>query len=150
MGHNYNDQMDGDEVDDTEHLDEEPVQLTVKHAECQTEDSTEFSRNTKTGDIVLADKGFSRVTTLFSERNAILIMPAFANPGEPQFSVESMNETCKIARVRVHVERIIQRLKIYDILNHRIPLDLLPHMDQVMRFIGVLVNLQSDIVKKTK
>lgn len=29
MGHNYNDQMDGDEVDDTEHLDEEPVQLTV-------------------------------------------------------------------------------------------------------------------------
>lgn len=98
-------------------------------------------------DEVMADKGFPTIKTDVENRNAIFVMPPFAY--NAQFTVEEMNTTYEIASVRIHIERCIQRLKIYRILSH-IPVELLPNCDRIVRICCALVNLQKPIIKIDK
>ena len=69
-----------------------------------------------TGDVVLADRGFT-VQESIAYRSATLNIPAFTH-GKAQLSALEVEETRKIARVRIHVERVIgslrQRFQILD------------------------------------
>ena len=58
-----------------------------------------------------------------------------------------MNETYKIASVRIHVERVIQRMKIFEILNRRITVDLFSYIDAIVHVIGVITNLSTPVLK---
>ncbi|KAH9361628.1 hypothetical protein HPB48_001505 [Haemaphysalis longicornis] len=98
------------------------------------------------GDVVLADKGFPGVRVDAAEADVILVMPPFASGGN--FTAEEMAETYNIASVRIHVERMIQRVKNFNIVNVRLPIELHDHIDQVMHVICVLANLQSSIFKQ--
>lgn len=97
------------------------------------------------GDLVLADKGF-----LIKD-----IMPPGVNVNIPpflttsQFTVEQVRQTECIARARIHVERAIRRMKIFNILNF-IPHSLLPHVDAVFQVIGALTNLQYPLIKEVE
>ncbi|KAM7290352.1 uncharacterized protein ISCGN_026997 [Ixodes scapularis] len=99
------------------------------------------------GDVVLSDKGFPSIRTTMAEKGAVLVMPPFSVGGQ-QLSQEDMDNTFHIAQVRIHVERVIQRLKNFHILKHRIPLTLIPQMDQVVQVCSALVNMQTPIIKK--
>lgn len=99
------------------------------------------------GDVVLSDKGFPNIRTTMAEKGAVLVMPPFSTGGQ-QFSQENMDTTYQIAQVRIHVERVIQRLKIFHILKHRIPLSLIPQMNKVVQVYSALVNMQAPIIKK--
>lgn len=96
--------------------------------------------------VVLADKGFPGVRIDAAEANAILVMPPFSSGGN--FTAEEMAETYKVASVRIHVERMIQRVKNFNIVNVRLPLELHDHIDRVMHVICILVNLQSGIFRR--
>lgn len=103
------------------------------------------------GDAVLADKGFPDiVTTLDSKgKKVILVMPPFLE-NKSEFDEEETEATYTIARVRIHVERIMQRLRTYHILN-QISENLFDHIDHIVHMCCVLVNLQSPIfADKTK
>lgn len=52
--------------------------------------------------------------------------------------------------MRVHVERIIQRLKIFKILSHRLDLRLMAHLEKILRVAACLVNLQGPIIAAQK
>lgn len=82
-----------------------------------------------------------------AEKGAVLVMPPFSSAGQ-QFSQEDMDNTYHIAQVRIHVERVIQRLKTFHILKHRVPLTLIPQMNQVVQVCSALVNMQAPIIKK--
>lgn len=69
----------------------------------------------QTGDKILADKGFPGICTVLGGRNAVLVMPPVLQC--PQFSAQEVRDTYHIAQVRAHVERMIQRIKIQNILN---------------------------------
>ncbi|XP_064467527.1 uncharacterized protein LOC135378425 [Ornithodoros turicata] len=97
------------------------------------------------GDVVLSDKGFPAIKTTFDDKGAVLVMPPF-NTGGRQLSVEDMETTFVIAQVRVHVERTIQRLKLFNILNNRVSLTLIPHMGKMMHICACLVNFQAPII----
>ncbi|XP_049524237.1 uncharacterized protein LOC125945895 isoform X1 [Dermacentor silvarum] len=97
------------------------------------------------GDVVLADKGFPGVRVDMAEANAVLVMPPFSTGAN--FTREEMAETYNIASVRIHVERMIQRIKTFNILNIRLPVELHDHIDQIMHVICVLANLQNSIFK---
>lgn len=99
------------------------------------------------GDEVLADKGFPGIRTGLGSRNITLVIPPFAN--SPQFTEVEMEATYKTASVRIHVERAIQRLKIFDIINHRIPYELVEHLDKIMHVLCVITNLKPGIFKDT-
>lgn len=98
------------------------------------------------GDVVLADKGFPGIQTVLDEngKGVVIVMPPFLR--DPQFSAEDVENTYNIAKVRIHIERIMQRLRIYKILD-KFSIDILPHADDIVFMCGVLVNLQPPIIK---
>ncbi|XP_064475409.1 uncharacterized protein LOC135389276 [Ornithodoros turicata] len=99
------------------------------------------------GDLVLADKGFPGIRTGVGQQKATLVMPPFAT--KPQFTEAEVDATYTTAAVRIHVERVIQRLRVFNILNRRIPHDLTEYMDKIMHIIYVLTNLRPGIFQKS-
>ncbi|XP_075550264.1 uncharacterized protein LOC142583657 [Dermacentor variabilis] len=98
------------------------------------------------GDVVLADKGFPDIKTGVGAQDATLVMPAFAT--SPQFTESEVDATYETASVRIHVERVIQRLKIYDIITRRIPHELTGYADEILHVLAVRTNLKKPIFAK--
>ncbi|CAN7999422.1 unnamed protein product [Ixodes hexagonus] len=98
------------------------------------------------GDVILADKGFPGIRAGLKDTDAVLVMPPFLS-GNGQFSEQEVRDTYNIAQVRIHVERMIQRIKIYNILKTTVPISLIPLMDDVFHMCCVLANLQPAIIK---
>lgn len=98
------------------------------------------------GDIVLADKGFPEIKTVIdlSGKKVQMVMPPFLEK-KNEFSTEETQQTYSVARVRIHVERIMQRLRTYQIL-HKIPQHLFHCIDDILHICCVLVNLQPPII----
>jgi hypothetical protein len=105
-----------------------------------------FLSKLASGDMVMADKGFPVIKSV---KGVITVIPPKASSAKKQFSAEEMESTQKIASVRIHVERVIQRLKIFQILTNRFDHSLLPHVDKIVHCCAVLVNLQAPIIKWT-
>uniref|UniRef100_A0A131YKB8 Harbinger n=1 Tax=Rhipicephalus appendiculatus TaxID=34631 RepID=A0A131YKB8_RHIAP len=103
----------------------------------------------ETGDVILADKGFPGIQAGVAGRNAVLIMPPFS-VGKQQFSEQQLNTTYNIAQVRIHVERVIQRIKTHGILQHRIPVSLIPAMSDIFHMCCVLANLQRPVIENNE
>ncbi|XP_077512591.1 uncharacterized protein LOC144123682 [Amblyomma americanum] len=80
------------------------------------------------GDTVMADKGF-KIRDLLEEKKVGINMPLFLR--QYQFEKEDMQETQDIASCRIHVERRIQRIKCYHIIDRPIPLSLGPLINQI-------------------
>lgn len=98
------------------------------------------------GDVVLADKGFPEFRKVIdaSGKEVLLIMPPFLEK-KTEFTKEETEETYNIARVRIYVERIMQRLRTYQILS-KIPEYLFKYIDSILHMCCVLVNLQPPII----
>ena len=102
------------------------------------------------GDVVLADKGFPEIKTVIdaSGKKVKMVMSPFLQQ-KNEFSILETQQTYSVARVRIHVERIMQRLKTYQILN-KIPENLFHCIDDIMHVCCVLVNLQPPIISNKK
>lgn len=96
------------------------------------------------GDEIMADKGFPGIKTAVGENNSILVMPPFMHNG--MLTQDEIINTYQIASVRIHVERSIQRVKIYNILQ-KIPTELLQCIDDIIFLCCVMTNLQPPIIK---
>ena len=86
------------------------------------------------GDDIMADRGFI-IRDMLLERKATLNMPPFTrkvNVGNrKKLNIAEIKQTRKIARLRIHVERAIERLKNFTLLSNTIPINchaLLPQM----------------------
>jgi hypothetical protein len=99
----------------------------------------------KPGDQILADKGFPGIQQELSQRKCTLTMPPFAT--NPQFSREEVLRGYSIASVRIHVERSIQRIKIFKVLEH-VNMKLVPHMDKIMYLACVFANNKEPLSRK--
>lgn len=97
------------------------------------------------GDQILADKGFPQINSELLKRQSVLIMPPFAY--NPQFSREEVLRGYSMASVRIHVERAIQRIKIFKILEH-IYIELLDNIDDIIFMACVLANNKEPLIKK--
>ncbi|XP_042147489.1 uncharacterized protein LOC121836605 [Ixodes scapularis] len=106
---------------------------------------SQFLNLVEPGDVILADKGFPGIKASIEGSNAVLVMPPFFS-GAGQFSCQEVEETYNIAQVRIHVERMIQRIKVYNILNTRVPISLIPVMSDVFHMCCILANLQPAII----
>lgn len=74
------------------------------------------------GDGVMADKGFT-IQNELEEMGLLLNIPPFTKCSA-QMSVSDTYLTQKIAKERVHIERLIAKVKTYKILSHTIPTSL--------------------------
>ncbi|XP_044576694.1 uncharacterized protein LOC123259933 [Cotesia glomerata] len=102
------------------------------------------------GDIVLADKGFPEIKTVIdaSGKKLKIVMPPFLEK-KSEFTIQETQQTYSIAKVRIHVERIMQRLRLYQVLN-KFPENLFHCVDDIIHICCVLVNLQPPIISNKK
>ncbi|XP_077497663.1 uncharacterized protein LOC144108263 [Amblyomma americanum] len=99
-------------------------------------------------DDVMVDKGFC-IDDMCAIRGLGVVQPPFLR-SEEQFSAEDATKTVHIARARVHVERAIQRMKVFKVLKGPILWDLVGALDKVMVVIAGIVNLSAPILSEKR
>ncbi|XP_068738747.1 uncharacterized protein [Montipora capricornis] len=98
----------------------------------------------KEGDHVMADRGFT-VRDLLTKKGVKLNIPPFTKG--KQLSRKARKQTSSIAKVRIHVERAIERMKEFRILQGNIPLSAVKNMDQEVTICAALCNLLPPLAK---
>ena len=112
-----------------------------------------FLRLLEPGDIILADRGFD-IGDDIALHGAKLVIPSFTR-GKKQLSMQEVECSKRIAKVRIHVERVIGLLKNkYTILQNILPVTLIKHrddidfafIDQLLTVCSALINLSPSVV----
>lgn len=98
------------------------------------------------GDSVMADKGFT-IEKLLKEKNVSLNIPPFLS-SNTQFTPTQVAQTQEIAKVRIHVERSIARIKQYHIFSSPIPLTLAGSINQIWTVAALLTNFQGPLINE--
>ena len=100
---------------------------------------------------VMADKGFL-IEDLLKKVNATLVIPPFLGKskgcnvsGGKQFTAAEVSNTQEIARLRIHVERAIRRVKEYHFFDRVQPLVLGSSVNQVWSVCYFLTNLKGPL-----
>lgn len=68
------------------------------------------------GAYILADRGFKHVHNMLLQKNCILIRPASVGVND-QSTAKDVKESRQIASIRIHIERIIRRVREFHILH---------------------------------
>ena len=61
--------------------------------------------------------------------------------------MKNVEESRRLARVRIHVERMRERLKNFKILARILPLSLVPHIDNIVMISAAVSNLKPSLIK---
>ena len=96
------------------------------------------------GDLILADRGFL-ITEELAAKGAQLAIPAFTK-GKLQLSAKEVEQTRKLARIRIHVERAIERMKNFRVISTTMNINLVPHVDSILTICGAISNLHPKLV----
>ncbi len=95
------------------------------------------------GDMVMAGEGFTIRDIL--PQGVSLNIPSFLVSG--QFTQEEVNNNRLISSARIHVERSVQRLKLFGILHH-IPYQFRENSNKILKVCVCLTNLQTPVLCK--
>ena len=99
----------------------------------------------ESNDSVMADKGFNIGDMLTSRRVSLNLPPYLSSGG--QFSSKEVKKTKTIAKLLIHVERAIRRIKEYHIYDTPVPL--LGTVNQLWSVTCLLVNFQGPLILKS-
>ncbi|XP_065667766.1 uncharacterized protein LOC136088048 [Hydra vulgaris] len=100
------------------------------------------------GEEVMADRGFT-IQDYLSPFGVKLITPSFLRNRE-QFTETEVIQSQQIASERIHVERMIQRLKCFHIFDRVIPLNMIGSLNQIVTVCGILTNFHEPIIKNAQ
>ena len=95
-------------------------------------------------DTVLADRGFT-IEEEWAAYGATLKIPHFTGE-KVHMSAKEIEKSRKISIVRIHVERVIGRMKDFRIMQSIIPITEVSLLDNVIIVIAALVNLNNSVV----
>ncbi|XP_074635837.1 uncharacterized protein LOC141894173 [Acropora palmata] len=100
----------------------------------------------KYGDCIMADRGFNIQERLASKGVSVNVPPFMNESG--QFEERQLLETRRIATLRIHVERAIERIKNYHILDF-VPITLCKNgiIDMIFFVCAMLTNFQPPLVE---
>jgi hypothetical protein len=96
-------------------------------------------------DLLESNKGFNIEDMLIEKGVHLNLPPYLENQG--QFDVKQIRQTKSIAKLRIHVERAIRRLKEFHIFDSDISLLLLGSINQIYTVAFLLVNFQGPLIK---
>lgn len=91
------------------------------------------------GDRFAADKGVT-IDSLLLPLGARIRMPPRKLDNQPQFTPDCVDEIHRQARVRVHVERAIRKVKVFKYISSKQPLHTLRYFGKAVWFAAMLVN----------
>ena len=96
----------------------------------------------------MADLGFQIQEELLLKFCTLIIPPGARL--KSQMIASECKKTKKIANLRIHVERVINRMKTYRTLKNVFPLTMLRHVDDIVRVCAVLCNLKPVLVNVSR
>ena len=96
------------------------------------------------GKSVMADKGFD-IQDLLVPYGVKLNIPPFKRAGQ-QMVLEDVQKTQQIAKVRIHIERLMERIKEFNVLSEVIPLSLFPSINQTWTVCCLLTLFQTPLI----
>ncbi|XP_065308120.2 uncharacterized protein [Dermacentor albipictus] len=99
-------------------------------------------------DGIMVDKGF-KVDDLLP-RGVVLHMPPFRIPGEAQMSAKDVEATKHVASARVHIERVIRRIKEFHLLDRPLPINMLDIADAIFTTCAFLSNFRRPLINNGK
>lgn len=99
-------------------------------------------------DSIMVDKGFF-IEKECDEYGVKLIRPPFLRK-VPQLTKSDAAENVKIAKARVHVERAIQRVRLFKIMTQTVERHILPWIDDIGVIVCAMVNLSAPILSDDK
>lgn len=97
---------------------------------------------------IMADRGFKGITKFLTPKNCVLVKPPSVSSKEKPTKEEVLLSK-RIASVRIHIERVIRRvrefsfLKPHSVINHQ----LIGYTDAVIVIACALINMQSFLIK---
>lgn len=95
----------------------------------------------------MADRGFKHVPTLLDANNCTLIRPPSVSEGQVMSKIKA-KQNKNIASLRIHVERVIKRLREFAILDpHSCPNKLLYLMNHILIIACAIINTQGPLIK---
>lgn len=94
----------------------------------------------------MVDRGFA-IESILIPRGVELVIPDFKGQGRSQLTETEGINSEKIAEARIHVERAMQRIKVYHILHNEFKLSMAHLADQVFSVCAYLVNFQTPFLK---
>lgn len=99
---------------------------------------------------VMADRGFKDIGKQLHDKNCQLVRPPSVSSSVKPTKSEVL-ETKRIASLRIHIERVIRRLREFEYLKPHAVIDhnFIGHTDQVIEIACALINLQGPIIKQT-
>ena len=109
-----------------------------------TEDTNVASKFTP-GFIAMFDKGFN-VQDLFLVNQVKCVLPPFVRR-KRKFTRSEVYHGKRIARARIHIERVMGRLKEFRLLNNTLPISMLDLCDHIWNIAGAVTNMQPPLVK---
>lgn len=97
------------------------------------------------GQAVMTDKGFM-IGDECRQLGVKLVRPPFLHAPQRQLSKTEATQNVSIAAARVHVERAIQRIKIFSFFNTKVDTRFLPVLDNLLVVACAVVNLSNPIL----
>jgi hypothetical protein len=95
---------------------------------------------------VMADRGFT-VSDELLHMGVKLTMPSFKGRGRSQMTAAECSRSEEIAKARIHIERVIQRIRTSHILSTIVRLNQYDIIEQIFRVCAYLTSFQLPIVK---
>ena len=97
---------------------------------------------------VLADRGFKELETELTKHGCSLVRPPSVRNNE-KLEADEVVRMRTIAGLRIHIERVIARVRVYKMLamHSRIPLSMADLLDSIVKIACGLANLHERIVK---
>lgn len=109
-----------------------------------------FLDKLKPGAHIMADRGFKHIDKLIVAKQCKLVRPPSVETGVKMSEVQVL-ETKRIASLRIHIERVIRRLREFKILRPHscINLNLICYIDAIIVIGCGIINLQPPLIQKT-
>lgn len=100
-------------------------------------------------DAIMVDKGVM-IEDEVIEHELTLVRPSFFRSDMGQFEEEETIKNTRIAALRVHVERALQRVKIFAVMTDRIEYNLHPYVNDILIVVAAVANLTRPILAADK
>jgi len=98
------------------------------------------------GSVVMAVRGFT-VAPELSRLGVKTIIPEFKGRGRSQFTDAECSTSEDIAKARIHIERVIQRIKTFHVLDSVVRLNMSDIIEQIFTVCAYLTNFQTPIIR---
>ncbi|KAK9736907.1 DDE superfamily endonuclease [Popillia japonica] len=111
-------------------------------------ENCDFLNGLQQGTFILADRGFKHIEQILNEKGVGLLRPPTVKAGT-KLSKAEVRQTKIIASLRIHIERVIRRLREFYMLKQHsvINSNLLRVLDDVIVIACALINLQDSLIK---